>query len=1101
MGFTYNRLGSMDEMNRIALKRIAGGSFGAVALCCVVLVVLASCGAPTPFLVNGPGQAGNDPPTLTILSPDQNITVSQGSSFLIEWTDSDPDDNARISFDLVSTANNTVLNLVRGLEENDLTGPDSFAVSTDLIPTGSYNLRGTIEDGTNNAVEVFAQVGGATASTRVLLRVVGQGEGQQTVPPRVTLVEPTFNQSVSQDDVLVVTLQPTDGVPNMNTPYDPDSNITIYVVLDTDTISSNDDPANPDPGDIVVLRQQTITAESFEPITFNIAIDIAQVPPLPAGDPYFIRVTALDGTNTPVHSYAVGTINVTTLASGLVDLFQVGRTVSGATFYGFNAAANTGSKIRGISDFDTDGVDDFVMVARYGNPRNFGQVGEAYLLYGRDRERFGGSISVNTIGSSLSGVIFEGTPVRDSVIPADDPRTDGIVDVNFVSDLTGDGRPELLFGMPHVHGAYDGMDFDPGDDGPETDETIVFACYPDFLPNNASTLGLDQQWYAGGMALIVDSDNRDSDPFITPIVQRLESTSIAMELVGTEGADNRAVILDDSGENTEGNILTRAQTEDEGNRIAGARILAGHYDFWDAFGLFQPPRNGLWGQTFSPLGDQNNDGVPELMISAPRNELYLEELDTEYPFGSTHEVSTIFRGSIAVLPGLNYGTFARENDDPEDGNSQVPWVFQNMGSCAEANPVARSQIFPADTFDINAEDPTDFLGGAVSAGDFNQDGLDDILCGAPLNDRSTLLDTGAAYVLYSRAVPGTINLADADNPTRRSPMLRIRGVRTGDQIGTIQDRALDFNGDRIDDVVIASPRADFGGVERTSCFGDFDGDGDITANDFVEAEFEECRENFGAQVFSSDQCKVYDFDNDEDIDDDDKCVFCCEAECSELPDACVFGQTPGNCCANLVDNGFVGVVFGGVFTDGDRTINQLATSDLPGVVFYGAGALHRAGTHISSAGDFNQDGFGDLLITVPGEARCDVDVPADLTCSDVGSERLGVVYLIFGGTGLTNRMFELSDVGTEDLPGIVFVSPFVRGRPNEAAPLTAASIGDINNDGFDDIAIGNEKADFIDQSFPQGPDAPGGDASVGRRRDAGNVYVVYGNNFGSNRGQ
>jgi hypothetical protein len=87
-----------------------------------------------------------------------------------------------------------------------------------------------------------------------------------------------------------------------------------------------------------------------------------------------------------------------------------------------------------------------------------------------------------------------------------------------------------------------------------------------------------------------------------------------------------------------------------------------------------------------------------------------------------------------------------------------------------------------------------------------------------------------------------------------------------------------------------------------------------------------------------------------------------------------------------------------------------------------------------------------------------------------------------------------------DLPGIVFLSPYVMGRPNEAAPQVVAFIGDINNDGFGDIAIGNPRADFIDLSFPQGPDAPGGDASVGRRRDAGDAYIIYGNNFGSNRG-
>jgi hypothetical protein len=193
-----------------------------------------------------------------------------------------------------------------------------------------------------------------------------------------------------------------------------------------------------------------------------------------------------------------------------------------------------------------------------------------------------------------------------------------------------------------------------------------------------------------------------------------------------------------------------------------------------------------------------------------------------------------------------------------------------------------------------------------------------------------------------------------------------------------------------------------------------------------------------------------------------------------------------------VDNGFVGIIFGGVFLNGDRDITQLAnpiSQELPGVVFYGSGAGHRAGAHISSAGDFNQDGFGDLLITAPGQVWRD----------SAGRDRLGVVYLIFGGTHLVNTRNNLRDVGDSDLPGIVFYSPYVAGRPNESAPSTVAYIGDINDDGFDDIAIGNPRADFIDLSFPQGPNAPGSDAAVGRRRDVGDVYVIYGNNFGSNR--
>lgn len=308
-------------------------------------------------------------------------------------------------------------------------------------------------------------------------------------------------------------------------------------------------------------------------------------------------------------------------------------------------------------------------------------------------------------------------------------------------------------------------------------------------------------------------------------------------------------------------------------------------------------------------------------------------------------------------------------------------------------------------------------------------------------------------------------------------MLRIRGVKPGDQIGWRQATGLDVNGDRIDDVFIASPRTDFGSVTRPTCGGDFNRDGVIDATDLNVATFNTCQNNVGEDVFSDDACKVFDYDNDGDIDEDDKEVLFC------LSDG---GGSP--CCDNLVDNGFVGIVFGGVFTDGDRTIEQIATPDLSGVIFYGSAAGHRAGIDVNSAGDFNQDGFGDILVAVPGEIRLD----------RAGRQRLGVVYLVFGGTHLCNTRWSLDQVGSEDLPGIVFLSPYVKGQPNEAAPTTVAFIGDINHDGFGDICIGNPKADFIDLSFPQGPNAT--DAELGRRRDAGDAYIVYGNNFGSNRG-
>ena len=1268
-----------------------------------------SCGtAPTSFVVQGLAPTGNVAPVLTIAEPTQNLTKGRGEPFPIRWTDSDRDSNARISFDLIQTLSNQVINLVDNIPENDDVGPEAISVQTSLIPLGTYHIRGTIADDVNAPVSVFASVETELASQRVILTIVEPGQGPPTIPPTITITEPAFNLSVAQDDVLRIVVQPSETAPAADTPFDADSNITLYILLDTDQDPNNDDPANPDSAKIILLRPpQTVAVNSFDAIEFNVQIDLSTIPPRPGGEPYYIRATADDSSNPRVHQYAVGRINVAKLAERTVDLAEVGKTVSGARFYGFNPGANVGSAVGHVGNFDFDPtaegdkVDDFVIIAQYGNPRNFGLLGEAYLVYGQNQLRFGGSLAVNTISETIDGVIFEAPPLRTAQIPRD-PRTDGIANVSFVPDLTGDGRPELLFGLPHVHGAFDSMDYDPGDsdlaaadatanieisirqgraqitvgdedpvasyyssvddlvissaspnttagsaadlgwedngvgqrrwalikfrdvldiipdragdidittvsanlqfrvfntggtgaifealtdfdelttfstfaaggnepeagvdyaatpegggelgsiDGgtadvvevdvsevvrrlidndlppssnselrfivvpePEegtdptavrssefsidgdrptlsidytrTDSFGVGGCYPDGLVNNWSddegTDPHDIQYYAGGMVVMVNSENRDNDPRLADAPARLATTSVALELVG-----QRTFILgrDELEESGGGGIFARAEDYSEEDRIAGARFIAGPYDYEDILLLRQPPRDGLFGQTVGSIGDLNNDDLPEIIISAPRNERHLQDLFDADSYRSTHWQSTTFRGSIVVIPGTDYNA-TDERDTGGDGTSIIPRLDQQTyppyGTC-NSPVVGRHQVIPSDAFEVFAEDIDDHLGDAQSAGDFDLDGLDDILCGAPGNDwNANLRDTGAAYIIYGRNVLSDFDLADADDLLARPPMLRIRGLKPGDQIGWRQAAGFDVNGDRFDDVFIASPTADFGGVMRSTCGGTLG---------LTSSTFSSCRSSVGDEVFVSDSCKSYDYDNDSDIDGDDEEVFRC------LQD----GGT--DCCANLVDNGFVGVIFGGVFTDGDRTIDQIGTPDLPGVVFYGAGAGHRAGFAVSSAGDFNQDGFGDILIVAPGEGKPGSGDPS-------GSQRLGVVYLIFGGTHLRMRpdqqepnWWNLDKVGCGEgeLRGIVFLSPYRAGRLNEAAPTSIAYIGDVNNDGYDDIAIGNPKADYIDVNYPQPPGGAPTDAELGRRRDAGEAFVIYGNNFGCNR--
>ncbi len=1271
-----------------------------VALVFALTAGLSCDSVSNPEFVVGIQVSDNEPPTLTILRPNGDVSISRGGSLVIEWIDTDRDSNATIAFSLVDVNDsNNIIPLVDNIKENGDGPNDRFTVGTQLVPVGTYTLRGNISDGVNRPVTALAANRAAGLGEATIRVVEPGGTSVSNRPPQVFVRDPGFNLSVSQDDTVTIVVQPTFRDPNpdaligpiIEDPFDADSNTLLYVVLDLDDDPLNDDVVAPDPTKIILLAgpEEIVQGDSSRR-EFPITIDLDQIPLRTDGSPYRIRATITDNQNTPAHSYAPGTLNVVRAAStGIIDLSTVGKTTSGALFVGFNPGSNLGTRMANLRDFDLDGVDDFCLVARFGNPRNFGNIGEAYVIYGLPGQRFGGTINVNSTAKAIQGFIVAAPPTRTpnrcgGTINVASPRTEGITDVTFIPDLDGDNRPELLIGSPHVDGVFTTRDDDPGDDpttpgdtlavtlelrhgsnesqltveaspddivtnftypgtqdlvidsarpntnfrssdiewvnvgpgnekwgllkmsnileqfptedspltvqnataeltlqvleaggqatvhellrdfneltdtfntfglpvegvdyveeslttasaqtvgatvridvtelmqrilfGDLTEINLIFVpgdaatspdagdaarlaskefgdnrqrptltitydrdlgggplgCYPDILPNNYAdqfdddTGCNERKFEALGFVSILSSTNRDANARRDPnrlsevIPDRLTNTIVSLDLIGMRPAITLGFNID----------AREEAVGAEPDRIAGARFQAGFYDFFDDKQLAQPPLEGLFGMSVAWIPDVDLDGNPEVVISSPTNERDIR-ISSAIP-NSTHVAARRHRGSITVIPGENYDQDVfRDKPGAETGTTTIPWMDDlnidtacgDPGACSSpGTPRCGPRIIDG-TWEIFAENDEDFLGAARSAGDFNLDTVSDLTCGAPLNDRSTsLIDTGAMYIVYGRSPVGNVRLADADDPFKRPPMLRVRGETPGDRIGWKQEPVTDINGDGIDDVMFSSPTADFI-VPRPECVDPlFEGGLD-------SGLFNACTEQ--REVFLGDVCKNFDFDNDRVVDEDDRAVLTCLQS----------GGT--DCCP--VDNGYIGIIFGGIDRQGDRVISQLGTNELSGVVFYGTRAGDRAGYDIGTAGDFDKDGFGDILITAPGEVREDGN----------GRLRMGVTYLIFGGPHLENQEvpIELSEIG-DRIPGLIFLSPFVAGAPDEAPTENIGYLGDINGDGFSDIGIGVPKADLLDEEFPQGD---GSLNDTGRRPDQGNIYIIYGNNVG-----
>jgi len=95
----------------------------------------------------------------------------------------------------------------------------------------------------------------------------------------------------------------------------------------------------------------------------------------------------------------------------------------------------------------------------------------------------------------------------------------------------------------------------------------------------------------------------------------------------------------------------------------------------------------------------------------------------------------------------------------------------------------------------------DHLGLDVASGDINGDGVDDLVVGAPLGDPGGLLNAGETYIFYGPLGPGTIDPADAD--------VTIYGVDPKSQSG--RNLAIsDVNDDGAADLIVGALTTDPG---------------------------------------------------------------------------------------------------------------------------------------------------------------------------------------------------------------------------------------------------------------------------------------------------
>ncbi|MEE8169869.1 MAG: hypothetical protein V3T70_04910, partial [Phycisphaerae bacterium] len=491
---------------------------------------------------------GDRPPTVQITAPITDVTVDPGDTVTIGFRGEDGESQSRITLfvdaDQDPTNGNEII-----LRDDLFVGPGqgsgSFVWDTEGVPADTYLPFARIDDGVNPPV---LSVGLAK------IQVVPGGTSPSTEPPEFEFDRPLANLGLSSGDTVTLRYRyrdsdspvkitflldkdqdPTnDDVNNPGDPFDPATNIIILPSAPrklTDPVLDPDVPGQPPANiDSIEIRTNPRTyppTGAGQPSTLKLYvfdIDFSQIPLRANGLPYFLRATIDDDDNPPEHFFAVGSLTLTGLAAGFVDVRDIGSKIAGAKFHGFSANARLGTSIIDAGDSDNDTVNDFMLAGRFASPRHRFSPGGAYLIRGRRKlpfppdtntnglpdepgaggvavdfpapplfinppldgltaqtavalpyeqqnvGRFGGVNSINSVGSFFRGITFgmpeahgatrPPVPLRDSVLP--NQNSAGLTSIAQL-DLTGDGIVDFVFGLPFISGARDYHDDDPCD--------------------------------------------------------------------------------------------------------------------------------------------------------------------------------------------------------------------------------------------------------------------------------------------------------------------------------------------------------------------------------------------------------------------------------------------------------------------------------------------------------------------------------------------------------------------------------------------------------------------------------------------------------------
>jgi len=402
--------------------------------------------------------------------------------------------------------------------------------------------------------------------------------------------------------------------------------------------------------------------------------------------------------------------------------------------------------------------------------------------------------------------------------------------------------------------------------------------------------------------------------------------------------------------------------------------------------------NDKFAASVAGAGDVNGDGYADILIGAPGygRGTTIAEGRAYLFYGSLYGIDTLgvdefsFQNTGQIVDHSNYhfgSTVAGGGDINGDGYGDIlvatSWDDSNTANevyiyYGSASGISTEQVSSAKLLSPQAD--SGFGKGLAMVGDLNGDSFGDIGIGAPDYDADGLTNQGAIFVHFGSSTGLSSTLSS----------LAFKSDSNGARLGSSVSGGGDLNGDGYSDIVAGASGYQLGNGAVYIYHGHANG---MNYSSTVQLAYNGIE--FGADV------AVGDVNGDGYAD--------------------LIAGTPLLSVNQISHCGAVFIFHGGADLI-DNTPDYFLESDQDNVHF---------GSSVSGVGDFNGDGFGDIVIAAEWFDR--------------GNLKSGMAFLYYGPPGGLLWPFPLQLGG---------------GVPEKIFAQSVAGAGDVNGDGFSDVIIG-----------------------------------------------